>query len=81
MNARITPEVPGGAPKKGEEYQHYKGGRYRVVDLALHSTEEWVVIYEPLYDAPIKLFTRPVAEWQDSVTWEGKRVPRFTLLK
>ncbi|WP_420844467.1 DUF1653 domain-containing protein [Idiomarina rhizosphaerae] len=30
-------------------YEHYKGGRYRVIDTARQSeTEEWMVLYQPL---------------------------------
>lgn len=61
-------------------YHHYKGGRYRVVLLADHSNDdEWMVVYEPLYEHPdAPYFTRPLREWSESVEWEGKTVQRFT---
>lgn len=75
---KVVP-MPADAPKKGETYIHYKGDSYRVVDMALDTAlQEWVVIYEPLYDFPIKLFTRPLNEWRQVVEWEGKQVERFT---
>ena len=40
-------------------YQHYKGNRYQVIDLVIHSeTEEWLVLYRPLYGAG-ELWVRP----------------------
>lgn len=81
MKGHIVP-LPEGAPREGEVFRHYKGDRYRVKLLALHSNdEEWMVVYEPLYanpDAPY--FTRPLREWRERVSWEGKQVPRFTLV-
>lgn len=72
------PPVPEGAPKAGEVFKHYKGDRYRVVGLALHSDETWNVVYEPLYDNPAsKLFTRPASEWREVVEWQGQQVERF----
>lgn len=69
--------IPSDAPKAGEVWRHYKGGEYKIVGVALHSDETWVVAYEPLYEAPYKLFTRPLAEWRDAVQWEGGEVARF----
>lgn len=32
------------------KYQHYKGPMYEVIDTVRHSeTEEWMVLYRPLY--------------------------------
>lgn len=75
----IIPPLPESAPKAGELYQHYKGDRYRVVGVALHSDETWNVVYEPLYEGAVsKFFTRPVAEWHEVVEWQGNQVNRFT---
>jgi hypothetical protein len=84
--------VPEGAPKAGEIYKHYKGDLYKIVGLALNSDnnapgEEWVVVYEPLYEqAAAPLFTRPLAQWQETVDLpaggqggEGTTVTRFSL--
>jgi hypothetical protein len=59
-------------------YRHYKGNEYQVVDLALHSeTEEWVVLYYPLYDDEKTLWVRPYTMFIEKVQIEGKDVPRF----
>ena len=78
MKGHIIP-LPPDAPKKGEIYRHYKGDSYKVHELALHSNdEEWMVIYEPLYENPVApLFTRPLREWRQVVERNGMRVERF----
>jgi len=78
MKGNVIP-LPESAPKIGETYRHYKGDNYRVTALALHSNdEEWMVVYEPLYDCPdANLFTRPLREWGEEVEWEGEKRVRF----
>lgn len=63
----------------GGVYQHYKGMNYIVKDLARHSENlEWMVIYECLYENPEgKLWVRPMRMFMESVTIEGKVIPRF----
>lgn len=63
----------------GGLYQHYKGKNYIVRDVARHSeTLEWLVVYECLYENPqARLWVRPLAMFLESVTVEGKQVPRF----
>lgn len=82
MSKGYIPELPILFPKKGEAYTHYKGDRYEVVGLAIHSNEDiWMVVYKPLYEnADAELFTRPLYEWFQSLEWEGKQVQRFTLI-
>ncbi|MFA9262555.1 MAG: DUF1653 domain-containing protein [Undibacterium sp.] len=82
MKGTVIP-LSADAPKEGETYQHYKGDRYRVKTLALHSNDdEWMVVYEPLYEHPdAPLFTRPLREWRERVEWDGKNVERFTKIK
>lgn len=59
-------------------YRHYKGNRYQVEGLALHSeTLEPMVIYKALY-GPGETWVRPAAMWNELVTVEGKRVLRFS---
>lgn len=73
-----TPPLPASVPKVGEVYKHYKGGLYRVVGMALSSADEWVVVYEAMYENPAaKLFTRPLVEWGEVVLWQGTKVERF----
>lgn len=61
------------------EYEHFKGGRYRVLGVAKHSeTKEDLVVYEPLYENTLsKLWVRPLAMFTDTVERDGKQVPRF----
>jgi hypothetical protein len=77
-----TIPIPDNAPKKDEEYVHYKGDHYRVVDLALHSNDdEWMVVYKPLHEnADAHLFTRPVREWGEEVEWGTEKKMRFSLV-
>lgn len=78
-NRDSIPVVPIDAPKTEEVWRHYKGDNYKIVGVALHPDETWIVVYEPMYEGAIsKLFTRPVAEWSSLVEWEGKKVERFT---
>lgn len=81
MKSHIVP-LPSDAPKKGEIYYHYKGDSYKVHQLALHSNdEEWMVIYEPLYENPDALLcTRTLREWRQVVEWNGNQVERFKKL-
>lgn len=46
---------------KGGVYQHYKGPRYKVIDVVRHSeTLEELVLYETLYENDLgKLWVRP----------------------
>jgi hypothetical protein len=78
MSDTIPPPLPPNAPKAGEVYRHYKGNLYRVVNMALSSADEWIVVYEAMYEAPAAaLFTRPLAEWGEVVEWQGNNVERF----
>jgi hypothetical protein len=62
------------------EYEHYKGGRYRVLSLAKHSeTLEDMVVYEALYDVG-QIWVRPLAMFIEQVEVNGIMVPRFKYL-
>jgi hypothetical protein len=64
-------EVPPG------RYRHYKGNDYEVVGVARHSeTEEELVVYRMLYGNR-GLWVRPKAMFLETVTVNGKEVPRF----
>lgn len=59
------------------EYKHYKGNRYKVLGVARHSeTLEELVIYQKLY-GDHGFWVRPLGMFLETVTQEGKRVPRF----
>lgn len=61
-------------------YRHYKGNEYTVVGVARHSeTHEELVVYRPEYGDG-GLWVRPLAMFTESVTVEGRRVPRFAFL-
>ena len=77
----VVPPLPTTAPSAGEVYRHYKGDLYRVVLLAEHSNDnEWMVVYEPMYEHPdAPFFTRPLREWDEVVEWKGEKVRRFSL--
>ena len=82
MSKGVAMMVPNDAPKAGEVYRHYKGDNYKVVGMALRSTDDsWDVVYEPLYNGAVfKLFSRPLSEWQEMVEWQGQKVQRFSKL-
>ena len=61
-------------------YRHYKGNRYEVVDLALHSeTLEPMVIYKAMYGMG-EIWTRPAQMWNEEVALpDGNKVRRFQM--
>jgi hypothetical protein len=62
-------------------YRHFKGGEYEVLDLARHSeTEEWMVIYRPLYGNQ-QLWVRPLKMFVEHVSYQNQLVARFTPLR
>lgn len=66
----------------GATYRHYKGmGDYKPVLFAIREEDnELCVVYQRV-DRPELHFTRPVAEWIETVEWEGQSTPRFRLLQ
>ncbi|MGH1485326.1 MAG: DUF1653 domain-containing protein [Cellvibrionaceae bacterium] len=65
---------------KTGRYRHYKGGEYDVISVATHSeTGETLVVYRCLYDEG-SWWVRPLDMFTESVTVDGKKFPRFTLL-
>ena len=58
-------------------YRHFKGNEYRVLYTATHSeTLEPMVVYQALYGQR-GIWVRPAAMWNETVTLEGKTLPRF----
>ncbi|KQM83147.1 DUF1653 domain-containing protein [Agromyces sp. Leaf222] len=58
-------------------YEHYKGNRYEVLELARHSeTEEWFVVYRALYGER-GVWIRPLDMFAEHVSVDGIEVPRF----
>jgi len=62
-------------------YRHYKGNDYRVIGLARHSeTREPLVVYQALYGER-GLWVRPAAMFVETVELDGRREPRFALVR
>ena len=61
-------------------YRHFKGNEYRVLYTATHSeTLEPMVVYQALCGQR-GIWVRPAAMWNETVTREGKTLPRFTYI-
>lgn len=59
-------------------WRHFRGGEYEVLGIATHSeTLEPMVVYRAEYGEG-GLWVRPAEMWNETVTRDGKRVPRFT---
>lgn len=63
-------------------YEHFKGGKYRVIGVAKHSeTLEDLVVYEALYDnSTSKLWARPFDDFIGEKELNGKKVKRFRFI-
>ncbi len=62
-------------------YRHYKGNLYQVLHTAQHSeTEELLVVYRCLY-GEYGVWVRPLVMFSETVTVDGKQLPRFELIK
>lgn len=61
-------------------YRHYKGKAYEVLGVARHSeTLEELVVYRAL-TGERGLWVRPLAMFRETVTVNGRPVPRFTFI-
>lgn len=64
-------------PEVGKIYQHYKGGKYKVLTMASHSeTNEPLVIYQSTLFGSI--YARPLNMWFDDIDVENYKGKRFT---
>jgi len=62
-------------------YKHYKGNLYQVIEVATHSeTQEELVVYRTLY-GDYSMWVRPLAMFQELVSFEGEQVPRFRFVE
>lgn len=68
------------APKVGNNYRHFKGNTYKVVDVLYNPIEKrWFVCYEALYEQPIAdSFVRLLEDFSVDVG-EKEFIPRFAL--
>lgn len=63
----------------GKKYKHYKGGIYRVINIAIHTeTNEVLVIYQGLETN--KVWARPKEMFEETVEIDGKIINRFEQL-
>jgi len=66
-------------------YRHYKGAEYQVLEVAIHSeTEELLVVYRPMYkvqQGKQKLWVRPLEMFVETVEVDGVQVKRFELIR
>lgn len=61
-------------------YEHYKGGKYEVLGVALHSeTLEEMVVYQHI-GGDEKFWVRPLEMFLENVEIEGVIKPRFTFI-
>jgi hypothetical protein len=59
------------------KYRHFKGQEYTVLGTAIHaSSNEELVIYQQEY-GNYRVWARPVSEFLETVTRDGKTMPRF----
>lgn len=62
-------------------YKHYKGKKYQVLGVAIHSeTLEELVIYKALYGNKLT-WVRPINMFLGTVKVDGKQIPRFEFVK
>lgn len=64
------------------KYRHYKGKEYELIGIAKHTeTLEDLVIYKALYHSEEfgddVIWARPLAMFIETVTIDGKEIPRF----
>ena len=63
-------------PRPGEKWNHYKGGEYEIITLAVHTeTQERLVVYKSLNFGSV--YVRPYEIW-NSESKDGEK--RFTLI-
>jgi hypothetical protein len=61
-------------------YQHYKGGKYRVLGVGCNTeAHEYYVVYSPAKHTPgtPDMWLRPYAMFVETVEVDGKTIPRF----
>jgi hypothetical protein len=75
MSGLPIPDVPSSAPKPGTMWLHFKGQRYCVVCVAIHSESHDLIV---VYTDGTKTWCRPLSMWAEEAR---PGVPRFTLLK
>ena len=65
----------------GKTFKHYKGNIYKIIGEAVHSeTHEDLVIYQDQADVT-KTWARPKEMFFENIIFEGKEVPRFSIIE
>lgn len=65
----------------GSLYEHYKGLRYKIIGIALHSeTLEELVVYQGLYGEG-SMWVRPMTVFLENIVINGQSKPRFKLVQ
>ena len=63
---------------KPGKYKHFRGGDYQVIDVAIHSeTEELMVVYLPLYGDNPEVWVRPLSMFDEVIVRDGVQLKRF----
>jgi hypothetical protein len=64
-------------PEIGGTYLHYKGGKYKVITLSIHTeTKEVLVIYKSQHFGSV--YARPLSMWFEDITMDdGTIIKRF----
>ena len=61
-------------------YEHFKGQRYEVLNLAKHTeTGEWLVVYRALY-GEYGIWARPLDMFDETIVRNGITIKRFQYL-
>ena len=74
-------------PRVGQRYKHYKGGEYQIISVSRYepNPDQILVTYFPLYftdeNEQIRDWTRTLEDFLGEVEVDGKKVPRFKMLK
>ena len=82
MSSSNSSHAPHPVELKPGKYRHYKGNDYQVIDVAIHSEDEsLLVVYRPLYGEG-KLWVRPLDMFIEEVELaDGTKVPRFAFIE
>jgi hypothetical protein len=66
--------------QKGDIYRHFKGGLYKVLEIAKHSeTKEPFVVYININNEN-DIWIRPEKMFLENITKNGQTFPRFELI-
>lgn len=64
----------------GQTYRHYKGCKY-VIDSVSNNSNQPLIMYINYTSGDGRIWTLTSYEFHRMVEWEGKAVPRFTLIE